>query len=157
MSKFDEYWRKIPNRYGLLLMGALIGFFLLMIALGLGHNYWLRSLNALILFFTLRGAILKYRKESKENMYEDFFNFFKVAMRTAFVGIAGFTVFVAIYLDLIDPAFMEEVRQIEKISPYLTPITAAGIVFIEGFGSAFVCTYLVIQITKQKTVESRKS
>lgn len=153
MSDFDKYWRKIPNRYGVLLAAALVGYFLLMRALGLGHVYWLRALNALILFFTVRAAILNYRRESTENMYDDFFNFFKIGMRTAFIGIAAFAVFIAIYLDILDPNFLNEVRQVEKLSPYLTPVTAAGIVFIEGFGSAFVCTYLVIQISKRKTVE----
>jgi hypothetical protein len=154
MSKFDKYWRKIPNRYGVLLAAALIGYFLLMRALGLGHVYWLRALNAFILFFTVRGAILKYRNESSDTMYDEFFNFFKIGMRTAFVGITAFAVFVAIYMDVLDPTFLEEVRQVEKLSPYLTPVTAAGIVFIEGFGSAFVCTYLVIQISKRKTVDN---
>jgi len=36
MSTFDKYWRKIPNRYGLILMALLIGYFLLMRVTSLG-------------------------------------------------------------------------------------------------------------------------
>jgi zinc transporter ZupT len=153
MSNFDKQWRKIPTRYGLGLMGALIGYFLLMNATGFGHDYWLRALNALILFSIVRGAIKAYKDSSDADYYNDFFNFFKIGMRTALLGVAGFAVFVALYLDVIDPAFLVEVQTQEKISPYLTPVTAAGIVFIEGFGSAFICSYLVIQILKKSTVE----
>jgi hypothetical protein len=152
MSKFDQQWRKIPNRYGLILMGSLIGYFLLMRATGLGHEYWLRAFNAVILYSILMTAIKEYKKRSGD-AYSEFFNYFKISMRTALIGIAGFAIFVAIYLDVLDPIFLEEVRTVEKISPYLTPVTAAGIVFIEGFGSAFLCSYLAIQYLKRTTVE----
>jgi len=114
--------------------------------------YWLRAFNAIILFLTLKTAISEYKKISGEG-YEEFFNYFKISMRTALIGIAGFAVFVAIYLDQIDPVFMEEVRTVENLSPYLTPVTAAGIVFIEGFGSSFLCSYLAIQLLKRSTIE----
>lgn len=153
MSRFDKYWRKIPNKYGIILMAALIGYFLIMRLLGVGHEYWLRVFNAVILFFCIRGAIKAYKVRTSARFYEEFFDFFKIGMRTGFIGIAGFTAFVAIYLDVIDPVFMTEVRELETLSPYLTPVTAAGIIFIEGFGSSFICSYLAIQIMKRSTVE----
>lgn len=153
MSNFDRAWRKIPNRYGIILMLSLIAYFLLMRVSGLGHVYWLRAFNALILFGVLWVSIKGYKNQSDASPYDDFFNFFKIGMRTALIGIAGFAVFIAIYMDLLDPAFLEEVRQQEDLSPYLTPITAAGIVFIEGFVSAFLCSFIAIQMLKRRTVE----
>lgn len=153
MSNFDKAWRKIPNRYGVILMLSLIGYFLLMRVSGLGHVYWLRALNALILFGMLWAAIKRYKNSSDASPYNDFFNYFKISMRTALIGIAGFAVFIAIYLDILDPGFLEEVKEQEQLSPYLTSVTAAGIIFIEGFGSAFVCSYLAIQVLKRRTVE----
>jgi hypothetical protein len=150
MTEFDKNWRTIPNRYGIGLMLALIGYFLLMRALGLGHEYFLRAFNGVILFAILYGVIQEYKQMSSPK-YERFFNLFKIAMRTAFIGVAGFSVFIAFYLDLLDPVFMEELLQIEN--PLLSPITAAGIVFIEGFGSSFVLSYLAIQLSKKSTVD----
>lgn len=153
MTETNTNWRSIAIKYGLILMGGLIGYFLLMLAFNLGHNYWLRVFNALILYFVIQAAIKKYKSVSKSNFYEDFIEFFRVGMSAGVIGILGFVVFIAIYLDLIDPAFMQEVKDMETLSPYLTPVTAAGIVLIEGVTSTFICSYLVIQFQKRSTVE----
>ena len=51
---------------------------------------------------------------------------------------------------------MNELRTMESASPYLSPVSAAGIVFIEGFGSAFIISYMAIQLLKKPTVEMAK-
>lgn len=153
MSEFDKYWRKLPNRYGLFLFGLLMAYFFISLALGLAHEYWLRAFNFLFLFGTLWAVVKRYKKETSSSYYEEFFDFFKISMRTAIIGIGLFAIFIAFYLDLINPQFLVEMKEIEQLSPYLTPISAAAILFIEGVGSSFVCSYLVIQILKSKTVE----
>lgn len=153
MIEFDLHWRRIPKRMGLGLGLSLIAYFMLMHLIGQEHNYWLRVVNAFILFAFVRSSIKIYQSRLREEKYDFFINFFKIAMRTAFIGIGIFTLFVAIYLDQINPVFMEELRTLEQLSPGLTPIQAAGIVFIEGFGSAFLVSYISIQLLKKKTVE----
>jgi len=153
MSTFDKYWRKIPNRYGYILFALLTVYFLAMRFAGLGHVYWLRATNLVIVFFIIRASILNYKKNSDASYYESFFDFFKIAIRTAFIGIGLFAIFMALYLDQVDLAFMEEIRTVEKISPYISPVSAAFLIFIEGMGSAFVCSYLAIQILKNRTVD----
>lgn len=154
MSTINTNWKGIAIKHGIYLMLGLIGFFLLMLATGLAHVYWLRVLNAFILYFIVQAAIKNFKSRSRASYYEDFLDFFRVGMITGIIGIIGFVVFIALYLDVINPAFMEEVRTIEKLSPYLTPITAAGIVMIEGIGSTFICCYLAIQYQKRSTVET---
>lgn len=52
---------------------------------------------------------------------------------------------------------MQELLGQESASPYLSPVTAAGIVIIEGLGSAFVLSYMAIQLLKKLTVELARS
>lgn len=153
MSNFKKHLQSISIRYGLVLFALLMIYFFSMNALGLGHNYWLRALNFIFLFFTLRAAILKFKGVSQRNFYEDFFDFYKIGLSTAVTGIGMFAIFIAIYLDVINPQFLEEMKSIEKLSPYLNSVSAAVILFVEGVGSAFICTYLIISIQKSRTVE----
>lgn len=153
MSDYLRFGKPISKRNGLLLTGFLILFFLAMRALGLAHEYYLRVFNAVILMLVIGLSILRYRSSLKEERYGSFFDLYKLALRTSFIGVATFSVFLAFYLDLIDPTFMMEIQEQESPGPYMSPISAAGIVFIEGFGSSFIFSYLVIQLLKKPTVQ----
>ncbi len=157
MDNFKRYGLRISRNYGIALGLFLTAYFLVMRLVGLGHEYYLRVFNALILFMVIHQVITKYRNSMQEERYGTFIEHFKVAMRTAFIGIASFSVFLALYLDLMDPTFMGEIAEMESASPFISPVSAAGIVFIEGFGSAFVISYMAIQLLKKPTVELAKS
>ena len=156
MDNFKKHGLRISRNYGIALGLFLSGFFLVMRLVGLGHEYYLRVFNALILFMVIHQVITKYRNYLEFEQYGTFIEHFKLAMRTAFIGIASFSVFLALYLDLLDPMFMNELRTMESASPYLSPVSAAGIDFIEGFGSAFIISYMAIQLLKKPTVEMAK-
>ncbi|HAD97152.1 MAG TPA: hypothetical protein DCG19_07075 [Cryomorphaceae bacterium] len=153
MSTFDKNWRTIPTTHGLAMLGLLAAYFLIMRFVGLGHVYWLRALNILFVYFVLRSALRTYRQRSQASYYEDFSDYFRIAVRTAFVGIGLFSVFLAIYLDQLDTTFMQEILTEENISPYLTAVSAAVLIFIEGMTSALACGYILIQVMKARTVE----
>lgn len=153
MDNFKKHGLRISRNYGIALGLFLSAFFLVMRLAGLGHEYYLRVFNALILFMVIHQVITKYRNTLEEEQYGTFLDHFKLSIRTAFIGIASFSVFLALYLDLLDPAFMQELIDLESASPFLSPVTAAGIVFIEGLGSAVVLSYIAIQFRKKPTVE----
>lgn len=157
MSDYLRFGKPISTKNGLLLALFLSTFFLAMRGLGLAHEYYLRVFNAIILMMIIAHSILRYRGQLEIEQYGSFFNLYKIALRTAFIGISIFSVFLAFYLDLLDPAFMQEIKDLESPGPYMSPITAAGIVFIEGFGSSFVFSYLTIQLLKKPTVELKSS
>ncbi|MGB0176297.1 MAG: DUF4199 domain-containing protein [Owenweeksia sp.] len=153
MSTFDKNWRTVPTTHGLVMFGLLAVYFLVMRFAGLGHVYWLRALNILFVYFVLRSALRTYRKRSNASYYDDFTDYFRIAARTAFVGVGLFAVFLAIYLDQLDTAFMQELITEENLSPYLSPVSAAVLIFIEGMTSGLACAYILIQIMKARTVE----
>ena len=153
MSDYLRYGLSISRKNGLFLAAFLTVFFLAMRALGLAHEYYLRVFNALILILLIGRGILSYRSKLEDKHYGTFFDLYRISLRTAFIGVALFSVFLAIYLDQIDPAFMQEIQEVESPVPFMSPVMAAGIVFIEGFGSSLIFSYLVIQFLKKPTVE----
>lgn len=154
MSTFDKAWRAIPTKNGLLMLACLIGYFLLMRVLGLAEIYWLRSLNFLFVIFFVRNALLQYKQHSSANYYEDFNDLFKIGVRTSFVGISLFSVFLALYLDQIDTGFMTSLAEKESFGGQITAVSAAFIVFVEGMVSALAGTFVLIQLYKSRTVEA---
>lgn len=153
MNTFDRYWRTIPTRNGILLFVALAAYFLIMRALGLAHNLYLRAGNLIWLYLALRATVMQYHRQANGSYYEDFFDYFKISMRTAFIGTALFSAFLAIYLDQIDPGFMQILQQDRNFGGHISPVSVAVLIFIEGISSSLVVSFLYIQMKKYKTVE----
>jgi hypothetical protein len=153
MSTLRTKQTSIPRKYGLLLFALFTGFFLLMRAAGLAHVYWLRSLNVVWLLLGVFAAVKAYKKAYAVNVFDNFFDYFSVAMRTAFIGIGLFSIALAIYLDLLDPAFMAELQEYESFGGLVSPVSASALIFIEGMASAFICSYISIQLLKTRMVE----
>lgn len=65
MDNFKKHGLRISRNYGIALALFLSGFFLVMRLVGLGHEYYLRVFNALILFMVIRQVITKYRNTLK--------------------------------------------------------------------------------------------
>ena len=154
MSTFAKYARGISIRYGLILFGCLTLFFLLMRLLNLAHIFELRALNFVFVFILLRAAVHSYHRKADVSYYEDFIDFFKVGMLTAAIGIVSFAAFMAIYIDQIDPAFMDMLNEYEA-NPIgiVSPVVAAFAIILEGMASAIICALIVIQWKKRRTVE----
>lgn len=153
MMNLNTQLKKIATRHGLILAIALAGFFLAMRALGLGHNYWMRALNFIFVFGLVYSAIRRFKDISGGQYYEEFFDLFKTGIRTSLVGIGIFAVFLLAYLGFIDQAFMLELEQMESFGGLISPISVSFLIFLEGMGSSFVCSYLAIQLLKSRTVE----
>lgn len=153
MSTFSKLWKTIPVRNGLLMFAALVGFFLLMRALGFAGTHWLRALNVVFVFILIRNAISTYRQKSGGSYYDDFADFFWIGVRTSLLGIGLFAAFVAIYLDQLDQQFMADLAVNDSFGGEITPVSAGVIIFVEGMASALICTFAYIQLVKSKTKE----
>ncbi len=153
MSTFSKLWKTIPMKNGLMMFVALVGFFLIMRALGFAGTHWLRALNVIFVFILIRNAIKTYMHKSGASYYDDFADFFWIGVRTSLLGVGLFAAFIAIYLDKIDPQFMASLAVEDSFGGEITPVSAGVIIFIEGMASALICTFAYIQLVKSKTSE----
>jgi len=138
---------KIGLKYGIYSATAYILFFLLMNLLGLEHLYWLRALNYIFLFAGIFIAIKEYRRKHQRTFA--YMNGIGVGMITSVVSTLIFAFFIAIYLDVIDPDFMADIKKNQMFGTYLNPYIAAAAIFMEGTLSGLLTAFILMQYFKR--------
>lgn len=161
--------RSIVLRYGLNMAFGFIVYFLVMHLFNLSHNYNYRIYNVVIQLACILMAMLAYK-----NLYPaEFGQFTGVSMGliTSIIGVSSFAFFQFLFLAL-SPDFMAELKQaapsitqdleshlgiaskvsdsgselLQKVATYLTPMTSAFIVLIEGLIAGLILSYLVMRV-----------
>lgn len=144
---------KTGLKWGLITFLGLGAYFLIMKAFGLTHIIELRVLNAAIMFTGLWFSIKEYRRNEPEFSY---FSGLGIGLLTAFIASSTFTIFGILYLEVINPSFMQELKQNEPLGFYLNPYLAAFQIFIEGTASGFSISYAIMQYLKKPMLSEVK-
>ena len=133
--------------HGLLTGIALIVYFLLMKLLGLEENFSLRLFNFVIvvggIYYALRSAIVKSKTSST------YFQGLITGFRTTLVAVALFTIFMAVYVKVIDPSFVKVLEESGIWDADLSLAQAAFAVVIEGVTSGVVISFVWMQRFKK--------
>jgi hypothetical protein len=132
---------RLPQNYGIKIAAGLIGFFLLMWAIGLGHHVELRLLN----LFILTAGIFFGLKKFKET-HHDHLNYFRALITGVSMGAIGsffFAIFLFIWM-MVDTEMMEAVKQNEAMGRFLNPYIASFMVVLEGVFSGLLVTFILI-------------
>ncbi|GAB1444678.1 hypothetical protein MASR2M41_02980 [Flammeovirgaceae bacterium] len=132
---------RIPESYGLRIAAGLIGFFLIMKLVGLGHIVVLRLLNV----FILSGGVYFALKRFKDS-HADRLNYFRglaTGISTAAIGSVVFSLFLFVYMKL-DTSMMQSIIENEAMGRYMNPYIAAFIVALEGVFSGFLVTFILM-------------
>ncbi len=128
----------------------MIAYFYLMKIAGLVHILEFRLFNAVIMFTCVWLSVREFKKHVRFDYFSGMIN----GIATGFMGTLIFAVFSFVYVMLIDPAFMEEVRANEMFGQFLNEYMVALVIFIEGITSAFLFTYVAMQGQKVPRVEN---
>ncbi|ELR73656.1 hypothetical protein C900_02060 [Fulvivirga imtechensis AK7] len=137
----------IGIKYGILSAIAYILFFFLMQLVGLAHFYWLRALNYIFLFAGIFLAIREYKAKHVSTFA--YMNGIGVGIMTSVISTAIFAVFIAFYLGIIDPEFMQQIQRDEMFGQYLNPYIAGALIFLEGSMSGAFTAYVLMQYFKR--------
>ena len=140
-------------KWGVFTFFGLGAYFLAMKMFGLTYIIELRVLNASIMFSGLWFSIKEYRRLDPE------FGYFKglaIGLLTAFVASSLFASFGILYLEVINPSFMQELKENEPLGFYLNPYLASFQIFIEGTASGFSISYALMQFLKKPLLSDTK-
>jgi hypothetical protein len=132
---------------GLFIFLGLLAFFIIMKAVGLIHNLELRALNLLIM---ASGVYFAIKSIKKVNSDFDYFKGIGTGVLAALSSSIGFAIFNVIYLLVIDPAFMLEIKETEPFSNYLNPLSVAVVIFMEGASSGALLSFGFMQWFKSR-------
>lgn len=141
---------RTAERYGLFSAIGLIVLFFTMKLVGVVHVIELRALN----FFVLAiGVIMALRYFSKTS--PNSFTYLKglgLGVLTGIIASVLFGLFVFIYTNFLDPAFMQSIVENEPFGQYLNPYIAGVAVTVEGIASCLILSFIVMNY--MDTVES---
>lgn len=144
---------RVAVKYGIATAIGFIAYFLLMRALGLAQIIELRALNFVILSV---GIFLAIRYERNKDPEFAYLKGLATGISTAGVSLIIFCVFLAIYLDVLDPAFMQQIKEHEMFGEMLNPYIASVAVLFEGILSGFLISFILMQYFKKSHLTSEE-
>lgn len=135
---------------------ALILYFVIMRFFNLHLIMELHYVNIIILFFGLRYAIKRRISIKGEIRY---FEGIKAGIVVTLISLFIFNVFMVIYQTLIDPPFLEYLKDNihlgREFSSQQTILNVIGIITIEGLSSGFIMTFALMQYYKAESSETK--
>lgn len=135
--------------YGLYIGIALIVYFLGMKLFGFEKNFYLRIFNFVILIV---GVYLLLRHEFfKRDKAISYFEGLGLGLRATITAVVVFLVFLAIYVKVFDPGFVEILEESQIWGTNITLNQAAIAIFIEGMASAIAISFVWMQYFKKYT------
>lgn len=135
----------------LLIFAGIAGYFLVMKILGLEHVAELRFLNFAFVLYGINRAIKTNIIRNHESVH---FSNFLLGIGTSIVAVALTIVSLIIYVDFIDPSFM---NVLEKSSFWGQKLSLPLVVFalaIEGIASSVICSFILMQYYKNYKVSN---
>jgi hypothetical protein len=132
---------------GLITAAALIAYFSIMRLLGLADNLWLRFFNFFILFGGVVWSVNRYVRMTEGNY--NWFNTLGNGCITVIVGSGLFCAFMAIELS-IDKELMAVLHQKAWFGDFLTPILAAGGLYIEQLAAGFILSFILLSYVSSR-------
>lgn len=144
---------RVALKFGIPTAIGFIGFFLLMRALGLAQILELRALNFIILSL---GVFFALRYERNNDPSFAYLKGFGTGIATSVVALVIFCIFLAIYLQALDPGFMEMIRKDEMFGIYLNPFIASSAIFFEGALSGVLVSFIFMQYFKKSHLTSEE-
>lgn len=141
-------------KIGLITSAALIGYFLLMKAIGLAHIIELRLLNFVFLGIGITYGIYQLKKSLS---HEDFYlkglgHGFMIVL----FALVPFAIFMTIYLQFLDPQLMAQIRESVAISEYINWMAILFVLLLEGLASGAILTFAAMQYFKNEGSKSAK-
>lgn len=138
--------RTIP--YALFTGGALIAYFLLMKLAGLETNFYLRSLNLIIMiaaiFFLYRNTFVRGGEEGV-----GYLQGLLMGVQLTVISVVIFIVFLGIYIKFLDPGFMQILESTGLWATSGISVTQAVIgILVEGLASGFMVSFILMQYFK---------
>lgn len=132
---------RIPENYGLKIAAGLIGYFLIMKFIGLGHHVELRLLNLFILVGGIYMALKKFKETHGQHI--NYFRALVTGVATGAIASLVFAGFLFAYM-MIDADMMKTIIENEPMGRYLNPYMASFIVALEGVFSGLLVTFILI-------------
>ena len=136
----------LPVRYGIVISGSLIAFFLILSLFGLHTNPAFSLFNGVITAFGIYKSIKTYKL--RQGSQFNYTNGFTTGIISGFVATFIFTLFFTFYATEINTDFLIELLEVFKGDYHVSIGLVAFTVAIMGFATTVVLTLAFMQLFK---------
>lgn len=137
----------LPVRFGLIISGILIAYFLLLSLFDKHINPVFSFLNAIITALGIFETVRYYRLEQGDSF--DYSKGFSAGLISGFVGSVAFTLFFLVYATEINDGFLERLLDSFQSGYDVSIGMVTFVVFIMGVATTVVSTLTVMQYFKK--------
>lgn len=123
-------FRNTAIRFGLYLGLILIATFLLAEVLLLVQSLAIRILDVVIIYFLVGRSLYNYQLHSTDG--HSYLRNLGLGVATSFFGMLLFSLFIVVYLSAIDQGYMNFLKEVLPMGPYLSPTMIAVFLLVEG-------------------------
>ena len=142
---------RIVWRQSILIYLGIVGWFLFMKILGLDQIAELRLVNFVFVFWGINSAIgLNIKNQNQA----DYLSNFSLAITTAATALVMVCISLVIYLEFIDPSFLQVVEDSGFFMPSnnLSVLEMVFGIAVEGFASSVIASLILMQFWKRKSI-----
>ncbi|MBK9016764.1 MAG: hypothetical protein IPM82_23290 [Saprospiraceae bacterium] len=136
--------QNLAIKYGLVMFGSFIAFFLLAYLFGIAQYHEFRLLNGVIHMTILYLLIRAYRRAFPETL-DNYVSGVAVGMVASTIGVLAFTVFVFLFLESA-PTLLAQLRERSPMPELLTPFNAAVYISVEGIVVSLIGGYIITRV-----------
>ncbi len=152
----EMVWINTNTKAGVYTALGMIFYFVIMRFLNLHTYLELHYLNVVVLFLGLRYAIKRIILKEGEIKY---FEGLRSGIVVTLISIIIFNIFMVIYETVIDPPFLEFLKENihlgNEFSRQQTIFNVIGILTAEGLSSGFIMTFILMQYYKSESSETK--
>jgi hypothetical protein len=141
---------KIVWKQSILIYIGIVSFFFVMKIFGLDDIVQLRALNFIFVFFGINKAI---KLNIINNGEVDYLSNFSLAILTAVTALIMVILSLVIYLDFIDPGFLEVMEQVRVWGAQINVLMVAFGIAVEGFASSVIISFILMQYWKRRSID----
>ena len=141
---------KIVWKQSILIYIGIVSFFFVMKIFGLDDIVQLRALNFIFVFFGINKAI---KLNIINNGEIDYLSNFSLAILTAVTALIMVILSLVIYLDFIDPGFLEVMEQVRVWGAQINVLMVAFGIAVEGFASSVIISFILMQYWKRRSID----
>ncbi len=141
---------KIVWKQSILIYIGIVSFFFVMKVFGLDNIVELRALNFIFVFFGVNKAI---KLNIINNGEVDYLSNFSLGILTAVTALIMVILSLVIYLDFIDPGFLEVMQQVRVWGAQIDVLMVAFGIAVEGFASSVIISFILMQYWKRRFVD----
>lgn len=136
----EHPFKSTALRYGSILSLGLIALFFIMQLSGLTNMLAFRLLDVILIYAVVGFSLRHYQHTTMDG--HSYLKNLGLGAATSFFGMLFFALFMVLYLSVLNPGYMEYLRENAPMGPHLNPYIIAVLLLVTGVAAGMLSGYI---------------